>query len=257
MKSDPWMLFAPTCNKAVSFGNATEDVNVHVLLRTTGMVFQYISFCRQQSSKSAHCWCLVLCWIFVHCCALRRLPELYPLVDLCPLVELKRLLDHGILGPHSVALELQHFLQFSRFAEIVPYQAQSARKERTQNRKRQVRHLTSWEKTVYTSEKYSRERNGTWWWGAEFFKWTVLFLPWQRTRKWMMMIRVGSVGKLDRSASNVTWNKCQRCGRLHHELRVAAPFRIRAIFDRHCPNQRSQAPSLSIMTLITPLYLEL
>lgn len=65
-----------------------QNFSVHVLLRTTGMVFQCFSFRRQQASKSAHCWYLILCWMFIHCFGLRPLPELYPLVNLCPLVEL-------------------------------------------------------------------------------------------------------------------------------------------------------------------------
>jgi hypothetical protein len=67
------------------------------------------------------------------------------------------------------------------------------------------------------------------------------------------MIRVGTVGKLDKCASSGTWNKTQKCGSLYYELRVAALFHMRSIFDRHCPNRRSQVPQLLIMTLIAPL----
>jgi hypothetical protein len=69
----------------------------------------------------------------------------------------------------------------------------------------------------------------------------------------MLMIRLGSVGKLDKSASSGTWNKTQKCGRFYYQLRVAALFRMRSIFDWHCPNRRSQVPQLLVMTVIAPL----
>jgi hypothetical protein len=120
------------------------------------------------------------------------------------------MLDHGILGPHSIALELQHFVQFSKSADIVSYKAQSVPKERTQNRKQQVRGRRLCIRLRNTPES-EMEQHGD---EAQNFPSDSFIFAMAENKEVDDMFRVGCVGKLDRSASSGTWNKCQKCSRL-------------------------------------------